>query len=55
MQLFLDEDAVVFGRRCGCFWVKLRRNDAILDGQSAVLRNEFTRSDVRVKHIKASP
>ena len=43
------------GRRCGCFWVKLRRNDAILDGQSAVLRNEFTRSDVRVKHIKASP
>ena len=55
MQLFLDEDAVVFGRRCSCFWVKLRRNDAILDGQSAVLRNEFIRSDDKVKHIKTSP
>ena len=55
---FIDEIGyygMYLGGRCGCFWVKLRRNDAILDGQSAVLRNEFTRSDVRAKHTKTSP
>ena len=45
--------SMYLGRRYSCFWVKLRRNDAILGGQSAVLCNEFIRSDGKVKHIKA--
>ena len=43
------------GRGCSCFWTRLGGYYMILGGQSAVLRNEFIRSDGKVKYIKASP
>ena len=55
---FIDEIGcfgMCLGGRCSCFWVKVRRNDAILGGQSAVLHNKFIRSGGKVKHIKSSP
>ena len=55
---FIDEIGyfgMYLGRRCSCFWVKLRRNDSILSGESAVPHSKFIRSGGRVKHIKASP
>ncbi len=55
---FIDEIGyfgMCLGGRCSCFWVKVRRNDAILGGESVVPHSKFIRLGGMVKHIKASP